>query len=125
MLRTFCLTAVLLTPMVEDNSAARMDVIDAGASVGAPIDQPAFIATEAIFVRSEPNLTNRFGLRFEAQTIAGMNVTSNFELTREALVTRNGQPARLFDVRTGDRVLIYHATELDPFVVRLEAVSRR
>lgn len=79
---------------------------------------------DAIFVAADPNLTQRLGIRFEARMLFGINVISNFELVRNALVTRNGQPARIFDLKTGDRIRFQLASPGAPEVVRLIAISQ-
>jgi len=75
-----------------------------------------------VLVKVNPNLTHDFGRRFEVDAGIGLNVT--FELVRDAPVTRNGQPARLLGLQTGDRVLLYRADMLSPTVLRIDAVGQ-
>lgn len=122
MIASYWFALMLLTPCSSEASGVQFE---SAHSQGQPsnsrqIDQTAVVATRAIFVNAEVGMTANFGLRFEARTLSG---DGDFELVRRSIVTRNGQPARLFDLRTGDQIMIYQADPNSPYVVRVDAVS--
>jgi hypothetical protein len=79
---------------------------------------------EAVFVRPDLRVAQQLKLRFEAQTLMGTDAITSFELVSNARVTRNGQPARLFDLHRGDRLIIQLTAPGGYEVVSLAAFSR-
>lgn len=124
MLRTCLLAGVALIPMVWETAALSAESLH-NAYFHPSNNVAAFSdVTPAILVSVNPTRTARPGWRFEARMLFGINVNSDFVLVRDATVTRDGQPARLFDLQPGDRLFIHRAEPDSPVVVRLEAVSQ-
>ena len=102
------------------DSVPRVFAQQPAAQVG-PIDADI---VDAVYLEVDPSMTHRLGMRFRAQMLFGTNVISEFEVMRGARIFRDGQPARLLDLRTGDRVRFQLASSGEPFVTRLVAFSR-
>ncbi len=99
---------VVATPVIADAAAAQQ-----------PGQRPMMVA--GVFIRVVDPAPRYHGQSFTMRTAAMGEI--QVELAQTGIVTRNGQPARLVDLREGDQTVVMLMGTSPPMAARVDATG--